>query len=895
MKNKILQTLALVCLLLITLAGSAPYFFTTKITRLVKSRLDKEFTAHVSFSDVDISWLRDFPHLSVGLNNLQISGVGEFDGDTLLTTKQFDLACNPLHFISGDSLSIYSIHLIEPQLHALIHPNGHCNWNILNTEINSETSTLQSGKPLKWDLKKYNIHNGYIDYDDEKREIHIKAVGLEQEGKGPFISDQFTVKTNSSVEDIHFMKGGSIPYQLSAKARMNISMKINRKTRAISFNTDEIYLNDLKLHSDVYFRWINDSSYNMNISFKSSTTEFKNVLSLLSPVYQRDFQRLQSSGQVALNGFINGKYDAKQSPAYHFYMDVENGFFQYPDLPIPVKNINLALNIDNPDGVADHTLVNIRRAHLEINDDSLDFHLSMKTPKSNPLIDMAFTGKINLANISNMMKLESGTRLSGMLVADIHAKGNVSGSEKKQKNKFAAGGNFSLKDFLYISKDYPDGIVLTDLLLTLNAKNTEINALKGAYLTTHFNATGTFNNVFDFALKNNPLRASIDLQADELNLSKWMGSVKDSAKLLTTAHVPVSLKVPADINFTIKTELGKFLQGNLDMKNLSGTVVVSDETLHFNQVKAAALGGTLLMNGTYSTREGRENPEIAFTYDVSALDVQKTFFAFNTLQKIMPVARYMSGKFNSHLTVNGRLDEDMLPNYPTLTGNGNIELTEGFISGFTPLNKLSQTLDIKELKDISLTDVQADFTFEGNKVILNSFPVHAGDIDMEVFGSHGFDQSLEYGIDLKVPRSKLGHKGNAFVKQVVTEAADKGIPVKLDETVNIYVKLGGTINNPDVKTDMTAVVDKASEDLKKEMQDFVNAKLDSAKQQLHKRPVSKKSVYVQTAYKTNKKGNSLKTSGATHKKFVHSKSKKKVRTKKKYESASLKKVKPTRG
>jgi len=888
MKTKILKTLGLFLLVLVTLTTAGFYLFKSNISRIAKTRLNNKLLAHVSFSDVDISWLHDFPHISVGLNNFQIIGAGEFEGDTLLSSKQLDFSCNPFHFILADSLSIYSISISDAKLHAFILKNGHCNWDILRAEDSS--ITVASGKPLKWNLKKYAIHNGNINYEDETRDIHIETVGLEQEGKGNFNSEQFIVKTNINADAIEFMKGGSIPYQLSAKTRIDVDMKINRKKNTISFITDKIYLNDLRLRSECYFRWINDSSYDMNINFKSLTTEFKNVLSLLSPVYERDFESLKSSGSVALNAFVVGKYDSKHLPAYYFNLDVKNGFFQYPDLPIPVKNINLAVNISNPDGVADHSLVNIPRAHLEIDTNSMDFHLLIKNPKSNPFIDMAFSGKMDLANITRLMKLETGTRLLGMLDADISAKGNTSVTSKKQKNKFTAGGNFSLKEFLYISKDYPGGIVLTNLLLTLNSKNTQINELKGGYLSTNFAATGTFNNVFDFALKNNPLQASIDLQADKINLGEWLSPVGDSAKLHAKTSAPAALKVPANINFTIKAGVNDFHQGNLDMHNLSGTVTVSDETLHFKQVKADALDGTMLINGSYSTKEGRENPVVAMTYDVNDVDIQKTFLAFNALQKMMPVGRFMSGKFNANMNLSANLNQDMQPNYPTLHGDGNVVLTEGSLKAFGPIDKLSQTLDIKKLKDISLKDVHANFSFEGGKVVLDAFPAHAGDIDMEIFGSHGFDQTMAYDINLKVPRNELGQKGTAFVRHVVTDAADKGIPLKLDESVNILVKLGGTIDNPDVKTDMSAAVDKASEDLQKEMNDFVNAKLDSARQQLHKPGASKKSMIVQTTYKPKKAVKSKTSNTYAHNKTNSSKSKKKTKSKKKYETASLKRV-----
>jgi len=158
---------------------------------------------------------------------------------------------------------------------------------------------------------------------------------------------------------------------------------------------------------------------------------------------------------------------------------------------------------------------------------------------------------------------------------------------------------------------------------------------------------------------------------------------------------------------------------------------------------------------------------------------------------------------------------------------------------------------------------------------------------MEIGGSHGFDQSVDYGISMSVPRSQLGSKGNNFVKHVVEQAAVKGIPVKLKDAVSMNVQMCGTINSPDVKEDMDATVDHAASDLKKEMDDFVNAKLDSARQILHSASgQTKKSLYVQTVYKSKAK----KTSKSVAKQAASSRSKKKHRKRLKHFSASAKKT-----
>ena len=52
---------------------------------------------------------------------------------------------------------------------------------------------------------------------------------------------------------------------------------------------------------------------------------------------------MKTSGQAIFNGFVKGTYNNSQMPAYRINLDIKNGFFQYPDLPKPVKNINLVI------------------------------------------------------------------------------------------------------------------------------------------------------------------------------------------------------------------------------------------------------------------------------------------------------------------------------------------------------------------------------------------------------------------------------------------------------------------------------------------------------------------------------------------------------------------------
>ena len=340
--------------------------------------------------------------------------------------------------------------------------------------------------------------------------------------------------------------------------------------------------------------------------------------------------------------------------------------------------------MDNPDGITDHTVINIPQGHIEMENDPFDFRLLVKSPVSDMWVDAAAKGKLDLSKISKMVKLEKGTSLSGLLNADVSVKGFVDAVQKQQFDKFSAAGTIALNGFSYVAKDYPDGVSLQKMLMTFNPKNVTLNEAAGSYLKTNFEANGYVNNLIAYALKDRPLNGVVNVKADKLNVNDWMGPTDTT----TTDTKSAPFIVPANLDLTVNAQAAQVKYDNLLMENVSGSLLLADEAIKLNDVKGNALDGTIMLDGSYSTRDNKKKPAITLNYDVKDLDVQKTFNTFNTVQKLMPVGKFLSGKLNSKLGLTGLLGNNMLPDLTTLTGEGNIFLIEGLLEKFKPLEKL---------------------------------------------------------------------------------------------------------------------------------------------------------------------------------------------------------------
>jgi hypothetical protein len=943
MVKKIVKITGIVLLSLIIIAFLLPLLFKGKIMAIAKKEINKNLSAQVDFKDVDISFFRHFPHVAAGLENLQIIGTGDFSKDTLLSAKKIDVALNFMSLFGNSEMKIYSITVDNPRIHAIINKDGKTNWDITKPDT---SATPGKENEFKLSLKKYTINDAYISYVDIPGNMSTEIFHLDHSGSGDFTSDLFTLTTKTTAESISFTYA-NIPYLVNVKTSLNADIQVNTKNEKYTFKTDDIELNDLKLSTEGYFQFVNDSTYGMDIKFNAPSTEFKTLLSLVPAIYNNDFSKIKTSGKAVFNGFVKGEYNSVKIPAYHINLNVEKGFFQYPDLPQPVKNIGLAVKVDNPDGITDHTVIDVSKGHIEFGNDPFDFTLFLKNPVTVQYIEAALKGKLNLAQVTKFIKLsgdtklsglldadvsakgnlavitqqkpgpftangflnisslnysssdfpqpisnsnvqikfenpdgvadhtviqipaahleignnpidfnvliknpasvlyfdgaakgkfnlasvsqfttlEPGTKLSGMLAADLTFKGNKAAIDKKEYEKINTSGNLNISDLDYVSKDYPQGVRVKNAGFIFNPKNIILNSLSAAYLSSNITANGSLDNAIGYALKDEPIAGNLNVQVDKLNLNDFMGT--DTASNENQTSEP--FVVPKNVSFVLNADVDKMIYDKTEYDNLKGSVIIKDQMVDLRNIEMNALGGTINMNGSYSTKNDKLHPDVALNYDVKNLDAQKTFFAFNTVQKLMPVGKFISGIINSQLSMTGKLGLDMAPDIATLTGKGDVLLLNGFLQKFAPVEKLAQTLNISQLTDFALKDIKTYFDFANGKVLVKPFHVKVKDIDMEIGGVHGIDQSIDYVIGMKFPRSLMGAQGNALINNLAQKASSTGIPVKVSDSVNLTVRMEGSITNPIIKTNLKESAESIATEMKQQATEFVKTQIDSTK------------------------------------------------------------------
>ncbi len=791
--KKVLIGVAVVIALLFVAVITLPFLFKDKINARVKQEINNQLNAKVDYGDFSLSLIRSFPNFSFSLNELSVVGVDSFKGDTLIYMKNFNFTVDLMSVIKGEKYKLLALNLIEPNINAKVNYNGKANWDIVKPS-KDKTATAESSA-FSLEIKKYKIESGNIIYDDKAGNSYAEIRDLDFEGSGNVTDALYDFVTKTSIAELTY-KSGAVAYVSKAKLNADMSISVDNANNKYTFKENTISLNDLALQFDGFVQTKKDATA-LDVAFKSKQTEFKSILSLIPAVYKKDFDKIKTSGSLALDGKVKGELKGESYPSFNLNLKVNNGMFQYPDLPVAVKNIFIATNIAKPEGVLDLTVVDISKLHLEAGSDPIDAKINVRTPISDPNVIANIVGKVNLANVPKFYPIEGLKTISGLLNLNLDFKGKKSDIDKKNYEAIKAAGNLKVTNLVYDTKETPMPVRVMDMQMTFNPQNVTLNSFSSAIGKSDFNATGTIDNFMAYAFGKGDLVGAINLRSSQFDANEWLKKDETAATSKTSDTAKTEyFKVPAHIDFTANSQIGKILYEKIVLENVKGQILIKDEAINLNDLFANLLGGSANISAKYDTK-GKTKPDVTFSYDIKNFDFQKTYQAVGMSEKLAPVIKYIQGNFSSDLKGDGKLNSDMSVDYNSLKGDGKVSIPNAKIVGLPILQKISEVAKIPALQNLELKDAFTVIKFKDGKVAVDPTDIKFGNgYNVNVKGTNGFDQSIDYDMRMDVPTKALGGAG-ALAQSYLSKIP--GLGATVPDILNFTFKVTGTTSKPQVK------------------------------------------------------------------------------------------------
>ena len=823
--KKFFKILGITFIVLLVAALVLPYVFKDKIVAVIKTEANKNLNAKFDFKDFDLSLIKSFPDFLFQLNDLSIIGINEFNNDTLIHAKHINLSVNLMSVIKGEQYKINDITVKDALLQGLVLKDGKANWDI--TKPDSSKTPEVAGEPTKFklQLKKFELANTTIVYDDEQMGFATKLFNTNHTLKGDFTQDIFDITTVTEIEKWDLTYGG-VKYFNKLRTNIDAALLADMPNFKFTFKDNKFQLNNLGLGLDGYFAMPKEDM-DMDLKIVCKETSFASILSLIPGCYTTDFKDVKTSGRLALDAFVKGIYNDKRMPAFGLKLLVENAMFKYPSLPGTVSNINVNVDVKNATGVPDATKIDINKFHVEMASNPVDVAMHIATPVSDPYVDGTVKGRVDLNSIKQFVPLEADQKLSGIITTDVYMKGNKSSIDNKKFNEFVCTGNLMVQAMNYVSKETPYGVTIEKMNINFTPQYAELLAFDSKVGNSDLHANGKMENFIGYALADEMLIGKFNFSSSYLDVNQLMSDDGAETKPADTATSSSVVEVPSNIDFEINSTIGKVLYSNMEMTNLLGTISVRNSTVAMEGVKMNMLGGTLGLKGLYSSKD-KKHPNVNFDMVIGNWDVTKTYKTFNTVKKLAPIANYAKGNFSMGISFSSMLNDSMSPVLSTLTGAGKLKTSNMIITNLPMLQKVADVVKMPQYKQADLKDVIVDFSFSDGRVKVEPFNFKIKNTKMYLGGYQYFDQKIDYDLKAEVPTSEFGGAANNFAQGLLAQANSKGANMSIGEKVDLKIKIGGTVTNPTVSAGLADMGKSVVNDLK----DKAKAEIDKKKAEL---------------------------------------------------------------
>ncbi|MHC1776222.1 MAG: AsmA-like C-terminal region-containing protein [Lentimicrobium sp.] len=822
--KKALKISAIVFVFLLVVMISLPFIFKGKIVETVKREANKSLNASLDFRGVSLSLIRSFPDFSLGLKDLTIIGIDDFSKDTLAKVPDLRLTIDLMSVFKGEQYEIRSIKLGQPSFKFRVLQDGRANWDIMKPSADTTMVAEEETTPFRASLRSFMITGGTIIYDDASLNTLVMAGNVNHELSGDLTADFTDLVTETFVGDLTVDYEG---VRYLNKANANLTSKIGADLNAwkFTFPDAKLKINELEMLTSGYFA-MPDEGYDMDIKFVTVKNDFRSFLSMIPAIYSKDFASVQAKGSLALKGFVKGLYSDNSMPGFGLDIAIADAMFRYPDLPGAVENISMQAGITNASGDPDATIIDVTKLHLEMAGNPVDARLYVSTPVSDPFIDTKVTGRLNLADVGKFYPLEKGDELSGILDADILAKGKLSAIEKKQFDQFKAEGKLAASGIVYKTAALPEKLTISEGVLSLSPDRADMPVIKATIGKNDILASGKLENLMAWFFDKGDLKGNMQLNSSYFNVNDFMTEPSGADATTDTSAMEI-FEVPAGIDFVMNASFGQVVYDNMDLRNVKGILRIKDQQVILENLNMNAMDGSIGVNGSYSTALAG-TPVVDFKLDIMDMDVQKAFKTFNTMEKLAPIAGLATGRFSTQLSLKTDLDGTMMPVFSTINGGGKLMSPALTFTNVNTFSKVADALKIDKLKQWAIEKINLSFELVDGKVFVKPFQTAIGKTKADISGWNSFDETMEYVMQLSIPRSEFGGAANNVLNNLVSEANKKGANFSLGDDVPVAVLISGTVSNPKISTSLKSMGANAVEDMKQQITETIQQKKEEA-------------------------------------------------------------------
>lgn len=596
--------------------------------------------------------------------------------------------------------------------------------------VGSEFPYIESFIKSKLDLGELDRAIGLKSLDLRGQfKMDFKAKGKYRKGQDPNSFRKNIIITSipafSLTSEVRngYMKFASLPAAID-----NVSFNINGSNtdnnyRHTIFSIDNLHLSALKNIFEGYFKLENPETPHIDASLKGNVN-----LSDIARFIPID--KLKLAGNLSVDAKMQGTYDSdkKLFPVTNARLFVADGKILTDKYPQPVEHIKVLVDIKNTDGKLSGTKIKIQPVSFDFDGQPFLLKANLDDPE-NISYDIVSKGVLDLGKLYKVFGI-AGNNASGFIKADVALKGKQSDAMAGRYHLLNNSGTLQLKNIYLSSDEFPKPLIIHTGNFRFNQEKMIFDRFESSYGDMQFVLNGYLANVISYALENNGiLKGKLSLKTDKVNLDEFTAfgnSENDIRRAGTDSAGTGVILIPKNLALIFIANVKEADYNGVRVDNFNGQMAIDSGKIKLQNTNFKLAGATFNLDATY---KGMTPHKGLFDFKVKAdsFSIAKAYQDIPIFKEMASSAKNVQGIVGINYELSGRLDQNMMPVYPSLNGGGVINLKNVKLKGFKLMNAVSKSTDRKDLKDPSLSGINLKTTVKNNIITIER-------VKLKIFG-----------------------------------------------------------------------------------------------------------------------------------------------------------------
>lgn len=778
--------------------------YNEELQDLTISRINQEINTKISIENIDVSFLKTFPYLSLVFNDVIIwssdsyhrleFAKGNIDTDTLFTAENVYIQFNPVDLVKSKT-RIRRIYAVNGKLNILIDSEGGTNYSILKKSQKLRQEKNKNDRVFE--LEALRLSDFSLVFNNLVKKTYSSSRLDNMLLKGKFSRTDFSLGTNSRLILHDFTRNG---FRYANNYDISLKIILDVKDSLANIKKGEISLNTINL--DTRGNISLGSHPGLDLQLESRNINIATLLSSFPADFRKKLPfKAQGRGDLAVK--VKGPITRTQVPAVDAVY-----VLRLDQLSLEKDNFrNIRLKGDYTNGSKQRpstTEINIQKYRIRDRNSDVEGSINIEN-LVNPLISIEMAGIIDAKKLSELLLYKKGIELKGNLYPDFILRTRATSfKDIKLDNLSSAGlsGEVGISDLSFSSSELKEVKDINGKFtfagdswfteLSVNYENINLDVKAQLDYVLHF-----------FTREDQVLWVNALAKSEKLDLDRLIQE-RDSKK--GDDENRKGIKLPQKMAGKVSFEIGEFYRQDISATEIRGDLNIRPGRFDIPQFYMNTMEGNISGRATL-IQNTRGEIYLSTANSLDQINIKQLFKGFNNFGQNNLRAEHLGGYLSGNVDFNAVFDSTLTIQKNDIFTDATLKIREGELIDFEPVEKLSRFVELEELEHIRFSELNNSVLIQNNQMTIPEMDIHSNAFNITASGIHNFNGYFDYKLQIllsEILANKASKKNQEFYVR------------EDDRRASLYLSIFGTAKDYKIKYDKEEAISAIKEDIKKE-------------------------------------------------------------------------------